>query len=183
MSEQYSKSSDLSQQLAELDWEIEPQRDLWPEISNQIDATVLAELPNKKSPPNWLPMAVAASLVLAVGSFMFSSMIDQQQQATQRYEAAMALYQQSQLKLIEQQHQMVRLQFANFLSQADSNVSPDFIIEAQALMNNIDKAAAEIKSAMSLQPNNPEYTSMLVTTYQQELKLLNKVKNKQGISI
>jgi hypothetical protein len=50
-------------------------------------------------------------------------------------------------------------------------------------MMNIDQAASEIKNALVAQPNNPSYTLMLVSTYQQELNLLNKVKGNKGVSI
>ena len=35
----------------------------------------------------------------------------------------------------------------------------------------------------SVSPYNPDYASMLVSTYQHELKLLNRIKARQGLSI
>ena len=188
MKDKPSNEHDLSQQIAELDWDSQPRRDLWPDISSKIRFANNKTKHRNTRKSYWIPTAIAASLVLAIGSVMFSSMLyqqnqDQQNLADQKYQSAMALYQQAQLQLIEQQHQMVRFQFAGLLQNQRENLDPDFLAEAENLIENIDFAAAEIKNAISTQPNNPNYTSMLVRTYQQELKLLNKVRTKQALSI
>jgi len=183
MKDKQVNEPDLSQQMADLQWDIETQRDLWPDISSKIRFADSKTKHRRTSKSYWVPTAIAASLVLAVGSVMFSSTLYQQKQADQKYQAAMALYQQAQLQMIEQQHQMVRFQLAGFMQNQRENLNPDFLAEAETLMQNIDFAAAEIKKAISTQPNNPNYTSMLVRTYQQELKWLNKVETKQDLSI
>ena len=93
------------------------------------------------------------------------------------------LYQQAQLDLIEEQHQMVRVQFVQILQQGGSSLNPAFVDEIQQVMSDVDSAAEQIKEAMKTQPNNPDYASMLVSTYQHELKLLNRIKSRQGLSI
>ena len=114
---------------------------------------------------------------------MFSVMSYQYAQDSKKQNAALVQYQQSQLELIDQQHRMVRVQFARLLEEHSGSLNPTFVTEVSNLMMNIDQAASEIKNALVAQPNNPSYTLMLVSTYQQELNLLNKVKGNKGVSI
>ncbi|MBT8115751.1 MAG: hypothetical protein KJP04_10225 [Arenicella sp.] len=185
MKENHNDNTDVSQQLAELEWDTQPRRDLWPDIASKIRfADRRLKIKQRwTSKSVWVPTAIAASLVLVIGTVMFNSVLYQQNLANQKYQAAMALYQEAQLQLIEQQHQTVRLQLAGLLNRQNANLSPDFVAEVEKLMQNIDSAASEIKKAISSQPNNPNYTSLLVRTYQQELKLLNRVETTPDTTI
>lgn len=171
-------NSGLPERLAGLEWDVEPDRDLWPDISSRIR---FAENRRKKKAV-WAPLAVAASLVVAVGSLMFSWMSFQMASDNRQRQAMMVTYQQAQLQLIEQQHKMVRVQFVQLLRDKRELLNPDFITEAELLMANIDQASTEIKKAMTVQPNDPDYASMLVSTYQQEINLLNKIKPRPAVS-
>lgn len=165
--------SELNHRLSDLEWDIQPDRDLWPDISSRIRFAVKA----RKTTPVWMPFAMAASLVLATVALVFSSMTYQHSLDADRYQATLAMYQESQLALIEQQHQMVRVQFSQLLQNERNSLNPEFVSELDALMLNIDTASTEIKKALILQPNNPDYTSMLVRTYQQEIKFLNTIQS------
>lgn len=168
-------TTDLSQQLAELEWDIQPQRDLWPDIHSQIRFADKRKQDAARKLPMWLPAAMAASLVLAAGSILFSSKTYEQSQQVQQYQAELVRYQQAQLQLIETQHQTVRLQLSAFLNAEEQYLNPQLVAEARSLMQNIDLAAAELKHAMLSQPDNPKYTSMLVRAYQQEANLLTQI--------
>jgi hypothetical protein len=175
---------ELGVKLAKLDWDIPPERDLWPEVSSKIRFADRGR--SKRS--TWPPLAMAASVVLAIGSLVFSTLSYQMANKNQRQQALMANYQQAQLQLIEQQHQMVRVQFVQLLNDKKDSLNPKFVKEAEMLMLTIDTASAEIKKAMSVQPNDPDYASMLVRTYQREINLLNQVTTQpaaktNGISI
>ena len=104
-------------------------------------------------------------------------------QETNRNQQSLALYQQAQLNLIEEQHKLVRVQFINLLQNDADRLNPEFVTEAKQLMLQIDQASAEIKRAIDQQPNNPDFAAMLASTYQQEVKLLNKVRVKTAVSI
>lgn len=177
----------FSQRMGELDWDIQPKHDLWPDISSKIrfadkrkQHTLSGDTQSKN---RWMPFAVAASTIFAVVALIFSTMSYQYAQDTKKHNSILVQYQQAQLELIDQQHQMVRIQFARLLKEQSDTLNPVFVTEVNNLMMNIDQAASEIKNALVTQPNNPSYTSMLVNTYQQELKLLNKVKSNKGVSI
>lgn len=183
MNDQTTNMSDeeLVQKLAALDWEIEPEKDLWPDISSKIRFADRAKA--SKRSRSWAPFAIAASSVLAVVSILFSSMSMQYARESQRTQEAMVMYQQAQLSLIDEQHQMVRTQFVQLLAQEQENLNPAFVTEIQQVMEDVDNAAEQIKEAIKTQPSNPDYPSMLVNTYQHELKLLNRVKSRNGLSI
>lgn len=176
---------ELSKQLAQLDWEIEPDRDLWPDISSRIRffqrTTSMTPKARTDRRRNWAPYAIAASVLLACFSLLFSFMSFQYALDNKQNQQAMLLYQQAQLNLIEEQHQLVRVQFVQLLQH--ESLSPDFVIEAENVMQQVDSAAAEIKQALKNRPNSPDYHSMLVNTYQHELKLLNQLKSTSGLSI
>ena len=171
----------LAKQLAELEWEIEPERDLWPEIAAEIRFS--SGRRKKTQSLSWAPFAVAASVTLAVVSLLFSSFTVMNTQKIAEAQQAMMLYQQAQLDLIEEQHQMVRVQFVQLLQQDKGSLNPEFVAEIQQVMSDVDSAALQIKEAIKTQPNNPDYAAMLVSTYQHELKLLNRVKSRKGLSI
>lgn len=172
------ENNQLGLQLADLNWEIEPERDLWPNISSKIRFADRANKTPRKS--LWMPLSLAASVAVAATALFFAGLNYQKAEDAQIYQAAMEKkYQDSQLALIEQQHQMVRAQLASLLHNTGGSNSSDseFVMEVQNLMQNVDQASSEIIKAISVQPNNPNYTSMLMRTYQQEIKMLNLIQS------
>jgi hypothetical protein len=172
--EKNTSNNQITRQLADLNWEIEPERDLWPDISSRIRFADRRRPKYKKSV--WMPLTLAASVAVAATALFFAGLNYQKAEDAQIYQAEMERkYHESQLALIEQQHQMVRVQLAQLVQNGDARFDEVFKMEATALMKNIDNASAEIKKALLVQPNNPDYTSMLMRTYQYEMKLLNQI--------
>lgn len=186
--------------LDELDWDIQPERDLWPDVESNIRFSgkpeSRSEITSTDLPENvvgnnvavmsrfnkYVPMSVAACLMLAVGAFVMSTLSFQQAQKTYDLQASYIEYQKSQISLIEQQHQQVRAQFTALLSGDMGNLNPSSVAEITAVLMTIDEASAELKKAILTQPMNANYSSMLARTYQKELKLLNKFKTANGLS-
>lgn len=165
----------LSVELADMQWEISPERDLWPDIEQRLSH--LPPIKKNLSQRGWMPYAVAACLILTVASTFLASMAMINSQRMVQAQEAMALYHQAQLDLIEQQHQLVRVQVVKLLALENNNLNPNLVAEMKKVMVDVDLASAQIKNAIKLQPNNPEYPSMLVSTYQHELKLLNRIRS------
>lgn len=172
----------LDEKLMMLDWDIEPGRDLWPDIANRIKTT-RQDKESKFAEQSWIPYAMAASFLVAVVSLLFSYMNFDHSQINGDYQSTFVVYQQSQIELIEQQHQIVRMEFSQLLQNQREVLDPAFVHEVETTLRTIDKAAEELKMAMLEQPYNPNYSFMLVRAYQQEIKLLNKIRSKQDISI
>jgi len=180
--EQTTENNQVSRALAGLNWEIEPKRDLWPDISSKIRFANRG----KKTPAKsiWMPLTLAASIAVAAASLFFAGLNYQKAEDAQIYQAEMEnRYLESHLALIEQQHQMVRAQLASFLQNNSESADSNFTMEIQALMKNVDQASIEIKNAIRVQPNNPDYTSMLMRTYQQEMKILNLILSNRVIPV
>jgi hypothetical protein len=178
--------------LDELNWDIQPDRDLWPDVHSNIRFAGKPELliksitlPAHKSAVQrlWMPMSMAACMMLALGAFVMSSLSFQRAQDTYQLQASYIDYQKSQISLIEQQHAHVRAQFTTLLSGELGTINPATVAEVQAVLLTIDSASLELKEAILAQPTNANYSSMLARTYQQELKLLNKFKTANGMSI
>lgn len=182
--------------IKELEWDIQPERDLWPDIKSNIRFAGKPEAVDSSSDPvvsidnnvaakrrPWVPMSVAACLMLAFGAFLMSTLSLQKAQQTYDLQANYIEYQKTQISLIEQQHQQVRAQFTALLSGEIGNLNPSSVAEITAVLMTIDDASIELKKAILAQPMNANYSTMLARTYQQELKLLNKFKTANGLSI
>ncbi|MFT3763489.1 MAG: hypothetical protein QM761_12980 [Pseudoxanthomonas sp.] len=71
---EHDNDDTLRWQLRGLRRDIEPTRDLWPGIAARIAASPAKAAPDNAAPPrrrapHWLPLAMAASLLLALGLF------------------------------------------------------------------------------------------------------------------
>lgn len=188
--------SDNTKYLDKLIWDIEPERDLWPNVHSNIrfagkpkltfepDAVGLPISGGLRSTQRlWMPVSMAACMVMAFTAFIMSSMSFQRAQDTYLLQASYIDYQKSQISLIEQQHKHVRAQFTALLNGELGSINPATVAEVQSVLLTIDTASLELKQAILAQPTNPNYASMLARTYQQELKLLNKFKTVDGVSI
>jgi len=188
--------NDTHTDLDSLDWDIQPERDLWPDIKSNIEfsgkpQTIDNEpepLPSNilvldKSRPAWVPMSIAACLMLAFGAFIMSSLSLQKANQTYDLQANYIEYQKTQIALIEQQHQQVRAQFTTLLSGEVGELNPNSVAEITAVLMTIDDASTELKKAILARPMNSKYAPMLARTYKKELKLLNKFKTANGLSI
>jgi hypothetical protein len=196
MSNKQQSLNDETKYLDKLNWDIQPERDLWPDVHSNIrfagKPEVFVEAQDSQSLPSasksavqrlWRPMSMAACMMLALGAFIISSMSFQRAQDTYQLQASYIEYQKSQISLIEQQHANVRAQFTALLAGELGAINPATAIEVQAVLLTIDNASIELKRAMLKQPTNPNYASMLARTYQHELKFLNKFKTANGASI
>ena len=200
--------NDKTKYLQTLNWDIQPDRDLWPDVHSNIrfagkpERPAETELTQPQQPvapgsnlrrlssirlPNvrrlWMPVSMAACMMLALGAFIMSSMSFQRAQDSYQLQASYIDYQKSQISLIEQQHKQVRAQFAALLSGELGPINSATVAEVQAVLMTIDTASLQLKEAILAQPTNNHYASMLARTYQEELKLLNKFKTANGVSI
>jgi len=181
--------------LESLDWDLQPERDLWPDIHSNIrfsgkpraypndpmvPSVAQAGSVGKKKTIAWLPLGIAACFVFAFGAFVLSSLSYRNSLNTYEMQASFIDYQKSQISLIEQQHAQVRAQFVALLNGDHGAISPSTVSEIQAVLLTIDQASFELKEAILAEPLNKNYAGMLARTYQEELKLLNRFKALDG---
>jgi len=195
MKEKTDHMNDETNYLDELNWDIQPEHDLWPDVHSNIRFAGKPKLRTELDQPEpittttntlkplLMPISMAACMILALGAFVMSSMSFQRAQDTYELQASYIDYQKSQINLIEAQHKQVRAQFTALLGGELGPISPTTVAEVQAVLLTIDNASLELKEAILAQPTNTNYSSMLARTYQEELKLLNKFKTANGISI
>jgi len=172
------KQSEVNDAINALDWDIAPERDLWPDISSQI---IFAERRAqnrmaKNDDFNWSKLAVAACLLMACAAVVVSSLSYFRVQQTHNMQASYIEYQKAQIALMEQQHSLVRAQFTRLLGGDMGDLNSTTAAEIQTVLMTFDVATETLKEAILEQPLNTKYPRKLANTYQQELKLLNKYK-------
>lgn len=176
-----TQDDNSSKVLPELDWDIQPDKDLWPDIHSTIRFTNRAV--EKSTRSYWVPASIAACMMMAMGALIMSSLSYKRAQESYDLQANYVDYQKSQIQLIEAQHREVRAQFATLLNGEVGQLDASAVAEIQTVLMTIDQASLALKEAILAQPMNAKYSTMLARTYQQELKLLNKFKKSNGLSI
>ena len=198
MNDSTDKNS-AQQALESLDWDVTPDRDLWPDIysnirfsgkpklidGNDTATETLPEITAKRRTvawptTTWKHASIAACLMLAFGAFVMSSLSYRNSLNTYEMQASFIDYQKSQISLIEQQHAHVRAQFVALLDGEFGYIDPYAVAEVRSVLLTIDEASLELKEAILAEPLNKNYAGMLARTYQEELKLLNKFKARDG---
>ena len=155
--------------LGNLDWDIEPSRDLWPEISaklkqdsNLSGATDLQSTDgfeplqvrdNIRSHPSWMPVAMAACLTIAIGSLSLSYYSMNRNSEYMELQAAVLMQHQETIRAIEAQHEEVKTNLVALLSNQNGALSPTLVAEAQAILNTTDAASEQIKRAIENSPD------------------------------
>ncbi len=163
-----TQNSSHSGIVDELGWDLAPERDLWPDIQAHI------RFRKPEPPKKWfMPIAVAACLMLAFGAFTLSFMSYQQSSQARDLQAQYVEFQKSQIALMEQHHNLVRMQFVALLNSDTLNLQTRN--ELQQVLVVFDQAGSELKNAMLEQPTNTRYATQLADTYKQELTLLNSI--------
>jgi len=167
----------MNETLENLDWDIQPDRDLWPDIHANIR---FAKKPKRSF---WVPISIAACMMIAVSAVVMSSLSFQRSQQTYELQASYIEFQRSQIQLMEGQHKQVRAQIAALLNDKQNTFSSVTVSEIEAVLATIDQASIELKDAIISQPMKANHAMMLARTYQKELKLLNQLKSLSGTTI
>lgn len=171
--------------LDTLNWNMEPDRDLWPDIAARIDedSRYAYATPIIKKSPTWMPIAMAACLVLAIGSVSMSYYSMQRNTQYLELQATVLMQHQETIRSIEAQHQDVKLRLTALLSNPNGNLDPTLVAEANKILATTSTASDQIKRAIENSPDKQAYLAMLVKTYQRETELLNRIKLGQELSI
>lgn len=183
--------------LDSLNWDIEPERDLWPEISAKLEKQTSAtaiQAPIDETPlasngaqvstlHRWMPAAMAACLMIAVGSMWLSYYSMNRNSEYMELQATLLMQHQETIRAIEAQHQEVKTRLVALLENEADVLDPILVSEAQSILDTTESASAEIKRAIENAPNKQAYLNMLVKTYQRETDLLKRIKLGQELSI
>jgi hypothetical protein len=154
----------LRWQLRGLRRDIEPGRELWPDIAARIATKPAAASNDGARPrsrvPEWLPMALAASLLLAVGAFW-------------RFGAAPAA---SGDPLIRHEAAAMSRHYENAFAELAKN-APEQAQDASAYaaaIRDLDRSATQIRAAIERDPDSRFLLDRLHRTYARKLALIQR---------
>ena len=153
----------LAREIRNLDREIQPARDLWPGIERNI-----SELPQRKKTEllgNWMPYAIAASLVIAVSSLLVN-LVDFRQPGTRLVTADYAI------DSVEREYLKVRNPLVEQFAETNKRLAPETLDDLYRNIEIIENARREIEAQVRQNPENPRLVEMLMRVHQQELELL-----------
>jgi len=158
--------------------ESQPSRDLWPEIRRRLEnpSAKTGARPVNQPPRGWLPLALAASLLVAVSStltlWVVAPINEYDWQATgtawQDPTILAARYAGAVEAEFGPARVALRARTGRDLDQIDSDTKDRIL----ANLREIDTATQEIRSAIGRDPNAIYLVEMLVALYTQEMNIL-----------
>jgi len=168
------KERELQAHIVDLATEDEPRVDLWPGIKAKIEQPMVTY-----RTPKWIPWAVAASLVVSIGSVSFSwknlhqaKEIYSQLKIKTNHEQANGL---TQVALIEDSYRIAKASLMQTIAKSNSSIDRQLMSEIEDNLVDIEFAAALLKVAIKKQPTDSQLHLLLKATYQQELEILTQI--------
>jgi len=159
--------------LEQLPQEMTPSHDLWPAIAQRLQPQVQREARHG----NWMPWAMAATVLLSCGALTLSwrnlqdarSLVAHQQFAVAENTVV------SQLAAMEQEYRLARSALLTQIGYLSADTDPNLVAYVQQNLADIDRATDNLKSAIREHPEDPSLPALLQSTYQQELAVLTEV--------
>lgn len=173
----------LSDALGRLPAEVAPQRDLWPQIRAEIDATPRARPamePGRRLQATWFRLAAGVVLVLATSLTTYlvtrESMQRQIAGASQSLPAPQLNVQPAGFSFGGEQlgaaYLRARADLDESFQQRLASLPPAARAKVERNLAELRRAAAEISATLAEHPSDPLLQDLLMSTYQSELQLL-----------
>ena len=159
----------LRKELDTLAPELQPSRDLWPEIAHQM---------NRQPKQRWLPMAVAASVLVSAMSGIFTWQMYQQRQSEQAVANAERLLQQ-----LESPYSQARVSYAEQWPTMRANLDPETAAIVERNLEIIGNAHQELAKALKKQPDDPALQQLMRQTLAKEIEVYQVAENASRVSI
>lgn len=156
----------LSRAVKALESEIQPERDLWAGIERRI-----AESPQKNRgmlAEHWMPVGVAASLVVAVTSLVLNLT---QPQGLQGLTFEPQSVEQG-IDSINNQYRQVTSPMAQNFGEINKSLDPETLNELFRNLAIIEQARKDIEAQVRANPENPKLIEMLMWIHRKEVELL-----------
>jgi len=193
-----AKERELNSRIQNLESEEEMLNDLWPSIKQQISSSQtnvicqsqLAETRNYTA--SWIPWAIAASLIVSIGSMTFSwnklkqveniyAQISQEQKSDLTVEGNLASVKREkedlvrQVDLMEQEYKLARVDLMSKISMNARQIDKATLKDIRETLKEIESANQLLKKAIIETPDDHRLVTLLKTTYQQELNVLTQL--------
>jgi len=166
MTTEHPHDESLRWQLRGLRHDVPPARDLWPDIASRIAASPQSPLrpletvdraePLARVQRRWMPWATAASMLLAVGFIWQSG----------------AFRQPAPEPLLQREASALTRDYEGALAQMPTTSLPPEIASA---LDDLDRSAEQIRSALDVQPDARFLLNQLRRTYARRLALTQRV--------
>jgi len=164
----------LQDQLQALPRELAPTRDLWPEIAQQLDQVRSNQQPRQR----WLPMAVAASVLVSALSAVFTWQLYQQRESEVVLANAQLLLQQ-----LESPYQLARTSYAEQWPNLRANLDPETAATVERNLVIIRTAQEQLAKALKKQPDDPALQQLLRQTLAKEVEVYQVAESASRVSI
>ncbi len=160
--------------LHSLPREIEPGRDLWPNIESRL------ELRPRRRMPAWLLQAAAAVVLVVGSSFVTASLVRRDSAPTAQVPAPAAAVPVvpaafGQPRGLGARYESARNELERDLEQRMAGMPASARQKLLANLAEMRRAADEINAALARQPGDPLLEELLLNTYQDELGVLASV--------
>jgi len=197
-----TKERELNLKIQQLESEEVMPNDLWPSIkqiissphikSEQPESNQQEQLETKYYTATWIPWAIAASLVISIGSMTFSwnnlqkaeniyAQITQEQSNNLISEKDIGDLNSGQsgliwqVDLMEQEYKLARVGLMSRISMNTRHIDKIILKDIQKNLQEIETANQLLKKAIFEKPEDYSLVSLLQTTYQQELNVLTQL--------
>ena len=182
----------LNLQIASLEKEQAMQNNLWPNIEASI---VRPEI--KYYTAKWIPWAIAASLIISIGSVTFSwnhlrqaealyAQIDENKsnqialndRIADKEKNNQLQYRKSvsyQVEQMEQEYKLAKVELMKIIAMNPSQIEERLLKDIEKTLIDIEHAALTLKAAINQQPDNNNLPLLLKATFQKEISVLTQL--------
>ncbi len=159
----------LQKHLDTLPAELPPVRDLWPEVAQQLD---------RQPRQRWLPIAMAASVLVSVLSATLTWQMYQQRQTELSVASAEQLLQQ-----LESPYSQARVSYAEQWPKVRAALDPETAAIVERNLEIIRNAHQELAKALKKQPDDPALQQLMRQTLAKELEVYQTAENASRVAI
>lgn len=155
---------------------IEPARDLWPEIAEQIDRGKVVEGRFGKAVVRTAVAAAAAAVVVV--AVLVGYTVGRQQNGTVALgetptpEIVAVGFEPGSFEYVEAEFTQARAELIAILDQRRHTLSPETLRVVDGNLRVIDDAIEQISEALGRDPDNPQLSHRLASAYRQQIQLL-----------
>lgn len=172
-----SDGDDNAQGEARLRWQLRgmrkdlpPARDLWPQIGKRISATPAVQARRQRPRQRWAPLALAASLLLAVGLAWQLRPLPGTSNGSIPRATQLAAGQPSS-RLLDREAEAMSREYGAALSELRAATPLPSTPTQTAALQELDRSVAQIRSALARDPDARFLLDRLRRTYAQRLAL------------
>jgi anti-sigma factor RsiW len=167
---------------------IAPRRDPWPSIAERIMTGKVVKLDYAGRSRRWYLLgaaAVAAAVLVAAVSLVTALLVRSEREsrmasAPERPAATVVTPASLELAQAQATYDAARRQLLAALDARKASLSPQTVAVVEQNLKIINGAVAEMQTALARDPGNRELPALLVTAYQQEIDLLQRVTQLPG---